>query len=262
MRWPGWAKDLRRYSAAIWAEAWPGLEKGDLLIVITISIFVGLGAFGLGQGIDNGQAAAFGILAWLLLFIGFVAPFRVWQRQDNKITELTTPVLAIEPLVRQGSGTNGPTFYVVAVVKNLRKLPVKNVRGNLVAVEMTNPDPQLAAFAENIQPGFLQWSSRYGGGETTTIADEADLDVLAFDGIEGLGIVVYASDMIRSLKEAKVYLPDPANGDLRVLITIEVYPEDQPATRCTFRLCKGGEGRTESARHPMYGTLYAPESAP
>jgi hypothetical protein len=142
--------------------------------------------------------------------------------------------------------------YVNLKVVNRGDALVNNARGRLMSVEPSSDQAVIATIPSlRFPPGLLQWSARYGGGEVASFASECDLDVLAFENNDQIGVLVYANERIRGKHELILDAAESWN------IAIEVFAESGHKAICRFRIKRGKE-RVFAHASPR-GTLYEPD---
>lgn len=161
--------------------------------------------------------------------------------QENRL--LCEPTIVID--ADYGSD-RGVAAYVVLKITG----KAKNARGRLVSVQpMSNEDAIRKMPSLNWPPGLLQWSAKYGGGETATFATECELDILAFENEDDAASIVYLNDDFRKNK----LLLEASEA---WLIAVEVFGEGEERGSCWFRIRRGKE--TVFAQSSRRGTLYEP----
>jgi hypothetical protein len=115
----------------------------------------------------------------------------------------------------------------------------------------TNERAILSTPSLQFPPGWLQWSSRYGGGETVNFATECDLDVLAFENDDDCGGFIYANSDLRD--KHQLLLSAAKSWE----VTVEVSADGGERLTKPFRIRRG---HTEVfAQSSPKGTLYKPE---
>lgn len=188
--------------------------------------------------------------AWLIiaLVLALILTFEGAHREITRLTriERSLDCKPLRFLDADYGPEHGTALYITVKVTGR----AKTARGRVVSILPTSGQPGIAAIpSPNYPSGLLQWSARYGGGETASFASECELDVLAFENEDDAATVTYLNDAFRRNK----LLLDAADAwEIRV----EVFAEGGGSCLCNFRIRRGKE-RVFAPSSPR-GTLYEP----
>lgn len=228
------------------AQGWLALLNQLPLLSVLGALVVTALAYVFGTGWIATLAYALAVLAALALLGGhrlFV------ERERDRL-------IGVNPIIQS---FEDEAYLMVRI--EVRHLPA--ARGQLVSVL---PASKSAVHAADIAvrnalqgwefpPGLLQWSSRYGasrygGGEVTDIAGEADLDVVALTPNSSFGRFIYLNADLRDRFKL------PLIDDVAWQITVRVSGGSGQQRSCSFKI---SAGKTEIWKHARPGPRYLPE---